>query len=176
MNTTCHPSETNATNEINDIPMPPFPHASRRPWAAEACCRFPGASPLARHRSSPLRTSPSPNQPGIARLCTRAHPTRNRPLRTSRSPTKPGIARLRTRATPHAIVPSDQAPFPTSPSPHKPISNLKFQISNPPLSLPTTAHPHSRKIQSLRILRIPHKVRLFRPNLRRRPTRTMNPP
>jgi hypothetical protein len=31
------------------------------------------------------------------------------PLRTSRSPNTPGIARLRTRPTPQALVPSDQA-------------------------------------------------------------------
>ena len=84
ISTTCDPSETNATNEINDIPVPPFPHASRRPWTAEACCRLPGASPLARHHSSPLPTSPPP-------------------------PHNPGIARRRTRATQHALVPSVQA-------------------------------------------------------------------
>ena len=34
--------------------------ASRRPWTAEACCRFPGASPLARHRPSSLPLGPRP--------------------------------------------------------------------------------------------------------------------
>ncbi len=49
--------------------------ASRRPWTAEACCRFPGASPLARHHSSspPLGTSPGPRGAVLAPLPANPH-------------------------------------------------------------------------------------------------------
>jgi len=54
------------TGYINSIHGDPQ-QASRRPWTAEACCRFPGASPLARHHSSSPRI---PTRAPLAGRCT----------------------------------------------------------------------------------------------------------
>jgi hypothetical protein len=126
---------TNHPEACRDAPSPPPNKPSpsygnrnlglRKPAAAfPESARWPGTA-QAPSDQAPLRTSRSPNTPGIARLRTRATQpaivlSDQAPLRTSRSPNTPGIARLRTRATQHALAPSDQAPLPTSP-----ISNLK---------------------------------------------------
>ena len=60
------------------------------PWTAEACCRFPGASPLARHQSSHPSIHPSPNQPFSPSrqptLPTRIPPNKTITLQTSHFP------------------------------------------------------------------------------------------
>jgi hypothetical protein len=60
------------------------------PWTAEACCRFPGASPLARHQSSHPSIHPSPNQPFSPlrqpTLPTRIPPNKTITLQTSHFP------------------------------------------------------------------------------------------
>ncbi len=105
-------------------PAPSEP-AGRRPWNAEACCRFPGASPLARPQSS------IPHPPalsfGSAPFPCRPFPCQSpaNPLLPPHLPTNPPP--LRTLASAHP---------PNKPPPNKPsqISNFKSQI--PPLPAP----------------------------------------
>jgi hypothetical protein len=75
------------------ITSPPLRTSSRRPGTAAACCRFPGASPLARHHSRPSPYPPPGSaepQLGVLRTRTSSNTLRTRPcLPTSPLPTSP---------------------------------------------------------------------------------------
>jgi hypothetical protein len=99
------------SDSIHRDPQP----ASRRPWTAEACCRFPGASPLARPNpstspntllpTSPLRTSSRRLWTAVSHhssLCARSAPT-------SPSPTRPGNAEVPLGPSPHKPPPNQRA-------------------------------------------------------------------
>jgi hypothetical protein len=121
----------------------------KRLWTAEACCRFPGASPLARHRSSsPPAKSPS-DQARDREAPYSRHLTRNQP-----PPTKPSqISNLKSPppAAGSGLLGESQLSGRTEcarpVSSHKPSSeHARSQISNLrshfPLSPPETRNAH----------------------------------
>ena len=83
------------------------------PWTAEACCRFPGASPLARHQSSHPSIHPSPNQP-FSPLRQPTLPTRPLPIKPPSEHAAAGSGLLSelqlSPRTECAYPPSPQAP------------------------------------------------------------------
>ena len=102
------------TGYINSIHGDPQ-QTSRRPWTAEACCRFPGASPLARHPTSPPpQQAIVSSQPASRRLWTAGSNHSSQGARSARGP-------LSQQALSQQAL-SEPAP------PNQPISNLKFQI------------------------------------------------
>ncbi len=146
------PAVPETGSETRPLRPCPLRSSSRRPWNAAACCRFSGASPLARHHSRHLPTSPSaqatagPVLLGASQLSLRAeHACKPSPNKTLSQPARLHHSEFSLLTSHFSLPPS---PFP----PPAPVGRSASKALRPP-HRPTNQPPSQSQCFTTRFRR-----------------------